>query len=356
MIESERSLATRLELDRTIVHKVYERLEVAGILALPQPGGRLRRITSRGHAATLPKIIAVVLPVPYSDYIGVPDARQRRQTFLNGIVDQASIHGCALRFIQLPPTTTSRRVAQQECDQLLRGLSGIIHLGIRGTLDDVTVRVLFEHTEIPQVCLAGEARCGNLGSVSFSPTIGLQAAASCFLEHGYRELAVIFDTCGRKNDLFEYELQNADEAVKIFRAAGMICHSNQIYMCPPAPDFMRNCRETVDQFLSSRNRPEAIWCRNDRLAVGLQKAFIERGISLPEEIAMIGMDDDDVFVSQNAIPPLTTLRLPFYECGRKSVDMLLDVCNGKEPEVIKLPPVVIERDSVNFRMSQIKYI
>src|SRR5205807_10137145 len=47
----------------------------------------------------------------------------------------------------------------------------------------------------------------------------------------------------------------------------------------------------VEQLLSARIKPTAVFCANDLLALGLMRGLIKRGISIPSDMAMVGYDD-----------------------------------------------------------------
>lgn len=66
---------------------------------------------------------------------------------------------------------------------------------------------------------------------------------------------------------------------------------------------------------------DALFVANDRMAIGLMQGLRELGCSLPEDLPIVGCDDSDAARMSN--PPLTTVRVPFYEMGRIAGDRLL---------------------------------
>lgn len=98
------------------------------------------------------------------------------------------------------------------------------------------------------------------------------------------------------------------------------------------------------------NPPTAVFCANDMMAVGAMQAANDLGLRIPEEVSIIGYDDQ--VVAGYTRPPLTTLVLPNYEMGRKAAELLLDIAvHGKEPhaKLIKIDGPIIERQSVARR-------
>jgi signal transduction histidine kinase/DNA-binding LacI/PurR family transcriptional regulator/AraC-like DNA-binding protein/ActR/RegA family two-component response regulator len=70
----------------------------------------------------------------------------------------------------------------------------------------------------------------------------------------------------------------------------------------------------------------------DSIAIDTLIALQKRGIHIPNQIAIVGFDDDETAFATN--PPLTTVRLPFYEIGRWGVDTLVTILEGKEPPAV----------------------
>jgi LacI family transcriptional regulator len=75
------------------------------------------------------------------------------------------------------------------------------------------------------------------------------------------------------------------------------------------------------------NKIDSLFCANDILAIGFMRAAVQHGKSIPEEISVIGCDN--VKFAQYHTPSLTTIRIPKYELGQKSVEKLLQSINGE---------------------------
>jgi LacI family gluconate utilization system Gnt-I transcriptional repressor len=65
---------------------------------------------------------------------------------------------------------------------------------------------------------------------------------------------------------------------------------------------------------------DAIFCTSDVIAVGALFECHRRGIHVPKEIAITGMDDQEI--ASQCVPGLTTIRMPRYEMGRRAAQML----------------------------------
>ncbi|HET7270893.1 MAG TPA: LacI family DNA-binding transcriptional regulator [Rubrobacter sp.] len=89
----------------------------------------------------------------------------------------------------------------------------------------------------------------------------------------------------------------------------------------------------------------AFYAQNDTMAFGVMSALHERGLGVPEDCAVVGCDD--IPMAAHAIPPLTTVHVPFYETGETAVRLLLDVIAGRgdRPKRILLPVRLVRRGS-----------
>jgi LacI family transcriptional regulator len=80
-------------------------------------------------------------------------------------------------------------------------------------------------------------------------------------------------------------------------------------------------RACASALLSLDERPSAIFAANDHMAWGVLELAEERGLRVPEDIAVVGFDDTPP--SQHKHPPLTTVRQPFQVMGQRAAELLL---------------------------------
>lgn len=98
------------------------------------------------------------------------------------------------------------------------------------------------------------------------------------------------------------------------------------------------------------DRPSAVFCANDMLALGLLQELVLRGVRVPEEIAIVGFDDLDW--AGAATVPLTSVRQPRALLGQTAVRMILDeIEQGAEHqhEHVNFAPELIVRESSRRR-------
>lgn len=104
--------------------------------------------------------------------------------------------------------------------------------------------------------------------------------------------------------------------------------------------------EAALDLLSMQNRPSAIFCGNDLMAIGVMEAAAEMGLSVPGELSVMGYDDQEL--ARYTHPPLSTLVLPNYEMGQKAAELLIDMAvHGKalKPMTMKIDGPLVPRSS-----------
>ncbi|SCW39094.1 transcriptional regulator, LacI family [Paenibacillus tianmuensis] len=102
----------------------------------------------------------------------------------------------------------------------------------------------------------------------------------------------------------------------------------------------------MSKLLELPDRPTAVFCCNDDMALGAVKAVTERGLSVPEDISVAGFDDNlfSAFMS----PALTTVRRPIEELSRAGAEKLLKFIETKHSEqsLVLFHTELVIRDSV----------
>ena len=102
--------------------------------------------------------------------------------------------------------------------------------------------------------------------------------------------------------------------------------------------------EAARRLLARPERPTALFCISDVLALGAVQAARELGLRVPEDLSVVGFDDVEYAVMGH--PRLTTVRQPCYELGRTAGELLLtQIQGGPRGRAVYLPHTLIERGS-----------
>ena len=83
-------------------------------------------------------------------------------------------------------------------------------------------------------------------------------------------------------------------------------------------DFSEESGRDAARALTGDDRPDAIFCANDMMAIGCLEALKDAGIAVPDEIALAGFDD--IPIARYVSPPLTTAAVPIAEIGRQALE------------------------------------
>jgi LacI family transcriptional regulator len=190
---------------------------------------------------------------------------------------------------------------------------------------------------VPIVTLAGSPTPASL-NVRCDNESGIRALVRhLVIDHGYRSLGYV---SGRSDSPDNRTRSRAFE--KEAAAAGAKVETG--------PDWQGNYSaaggaSVVASLLGAgRKLPRAILCANDQTALGVIHALAQRGIRVPQDVAITGFDD--VPVARHLHPPLTTIRQPMQELGVKAFDILysrISTGGGKADTV--LPVELIVRES-----------
>jgi LacI family transcriptional regulator len=103
----------------------------------------------------------------------------------------------------------------------------------------------------------------------------------------------------------------------------------------------------LDRLLADPRPPTAIFCVNDVTALGVLRGLLRRGLSVPEDVALVGYDD--VEFAGLLATPLTSVRQPKYQLGRAAADLLLaEAADGpghRHQQLLFQPELVVRASS-----------
>lgn len=166
---------------------------------------------------------------------------------------------------------------------------------------------------------------------------GTRMATEHLIAMGHRDIAVI---AGPKGQF------SVSERVQGFLGAmadhGLPVDPEHVLHGPFTREFGYESALAVARMTPS---PTAILTCSDYLSVGVLRAFHHLGLSVPEDISLVGFDD--MPLAELFDPPLTTIRQPIAEMGRVAFERLLASIKGDDvPALTRLPVELIVRKSV----------
>jgi DNA-binding LacI/PurR family transcriptional regulator len=104
-----------------------------------------------------------------------------------------------------------------------------------------------------------------------------------------------------------------------------------------------------EKLLSMQSPPSAIFAFSDELAIGVMQAARNRGLRMPDDLAVVGYDN--ISYSAHLNPPLTTISQNAFAIGQTACQLLLDKLSGKKVENnnILIPVELVVRESCGSR-------
>ncbi|AUI85796.1 transcriptional repressor PurR [Vibrio azureus] len=102
----------------------------------------------------------------------------------------------------------------------------------------------------------------------------------------------------------------------------------------------------ADKITAMKNRPTAVFCFNDTMALGLMSRLQQNGYKIPDDISIIGYDN--IELAEYFSPPLTTIHQPKRRVGKNAFEILLERIKDKEHEkrVFEMQPEIVVRSTV----------
>jgi len=128
----------------------------------------------------------------------------------------------------------------------------------------------------------------------------------------------------------------------MLRAHGLALPNDHVL---PGPWGSRWGYEATCRLLDTDPWIDGLFCGNDQLATGAMEALRERGRNVPDDVAVVGFDNWDVFAEETR-PPLTTVDMQIYELGRRAGLRMLGLMKGeRESGIVRLPCRLVVRES-----------
>jgi len=212
---------------------------------------------------------------------------------------------------------------------------------LSGTLIDgailVTPTVVDTGRSVPVVAIDPHAGPADMPTVDADNLHGGFLATDHLLRLGHRRIGFL----GGRPDLESSRLREEGYR-KALEAAGIPVDAELMRV----GDYRRqSATGPARELLSLPDRPTAVFAANDLSALGTMDVARELGISVPDELSIVGYDN----VPESALtqPPLTTVNQPMQDMGAAAVDLLIHLMDGTEDRDthVRLPIRLVERGS-----------
>ena len=191
--------------------------------------------------------------------------------------------------------------------------------------------------DFPLVFVGAYSRDGSVCSVSLDDVKVAYDATQHLLALGHKKIAMI--TGPMEEDC---SCDRAEGYRMAMQKAGLIVDEAMII----EGDWTATSGQVAIHTLAEKGRlPTAVFAQNDRIAMGVLRAAREMKLNVPNDIAVIGVDD--MPLSSYFDPPLTTMRQDMPRIGREATGILLEIIQKNEqPHCnIKIPAELVVRQS-----------
>jgi LacI family transcriptional regulator len=248
------------------------------------------------------------------------------------------------------------RLAQAECMLILcstdqrpereaRYVQMLEEHGVRGMLvtpgrRDFESLLAVQRRGVPVVLLDCPSPTEEMSSVSIDDLRGGELAATHLIGQGHRRILFLngpshVTQCAARSRGAHRAVQNAglDPSKHLFEVALSRADTDR-------------AEQTLSQVLALPERPTAIMCVSDMVALGVMRGLRKHGVKIPDDIAVVGYDD--VPFAAELATSLTTIRQPTYEIGHAAAEILLTEADPTAPvqfQRLVYQPELIVRES-----------
>ena len=272
-------------------------------LELGYRANRLARSLSRNHTET----IGVVLPLDPESL-----AKAYNSLILAGVAQVASLHGFALALYNADPASR-RNYARTMRDGRVDG--GIVIESTIMTHEQVTQ--LEEETDFP-IIVVGHRLEGTSVPFVAADDRGASAELTRFLLGlGHRRIVHIHFPFGHPATQRCLGFLDAMGAAGLSNEPSIVVEDRQ----GDDPSHVDHS-DLVRSLFARRSPPTAVYAWNDTVAASVIQSAVRMGMRVPEDLSVVGFNDFTIARLTN--PPLTTVREPLVEMGRRATELLIE--------------------------------
>jgi len=174
-------------------------------------------------------------------------------------------------------------------------------------LSDVNTVLIDEHSDVHLSVTSDAVEAGRL-------------AGQHLLELGHTRIGLL----GPASDFWSFRMRERG-LVQALRAVGLRVASEHLRRCAAT---VAGGHDAMRALLAASDRPTALFCTNDLIALGALKACVEAGVAVPGEMSICGCDD--IETARLVTPELTTVHVRARELGARAARLLIRLVEGSE--------------------------
>jgi DNA-binding LacI/PurR family transcriptional regulator len=223
-----------------------------------------------------------------------------------------------------------------------RWVDGFIVMGMAADITDVLA--LKDASKEVVLCVWNQDPLAHsLPIVDIDFRLAGELATRHLLEYGHRRIAAIVEEPVQWTRRQGYQTALAEAGLPILPE----------YICQGNSSFESGYQRALD-LLALPEPPTAIFAGNDWMALGAIEAIVCQGLSVPNDLSVVGVDD--ISQAVHAHPPLTTISIPKREMARAATELLLKHIQRTElpkesPKILVSPHLIVRQSTTRINRS-----
>ncbi len=250
--------------------------------------------------------------------------------FFDGIFEEMNKRGYDFIVFSVDSQDFINKNYMELCTE--RQVEGAIFIGLG--MHDKNIENISK-SNIPIALIDSYVNGENISSVSTDNTKSVQQGMDYLWKLGHRKIAII------KGHEEAFVSKIRFQAYKDYLLEKGMYFEEYSFNGDFTIESGYNAAKAVDKLIE---KPSAIFCESDTMAIGAIRAFKELGYMIPNDISIIGFDD--IKIGKFIVPALTTLAQDPIMIGKTAAKLVIDQIEGKGTSMnIALEPKLIERES-----------
>jgi LacI family transcriptional regulator len=249
-----------------------------------------------------------------SDMIGLLSEEIATTPYAGRIIlgAQEAARARGLTLVLINTTRAPEDIARDTEAMLRQQVDGVLY----ATMFHRVISMPDDLAAIPTVLIDSSTADGRIPSVVPDEEGGARVAVEELLAHGHRRIGFITnidDVPATRGRLAGYR--------GALEAAGIEFDDSLVVA---RPSETPGGYEAALEVLTRADRPTALFCYNDRMAMGAYRAAAELGLAIPNDLSVVGFDNQEI-LAEGVHPALTTVALPHYEMGEWALNKLAEL-------------------------------
>lgn len=224
---------------------------------------------------------------------------------LDGVLEAATQHDYHVKLVRVRAGAYDKAIERIEDGSM----EGVLLASLAA---DNPIAKYLAKSSIPAVMAGSVLPDLEIPYVDVDDFTAVYRAVQWLIQLGHRRIGII------TGDMRKWSARRREQGyLMALREAGIEPHPSWRY----EGDYrLESGEEGIRHILAAHPKPTAVVCGNDRTALGALRVLLEKGVRVPEEISILGFDDDES--AALSVPPLTTIRQPMFEIGMKAAELL----------------------------------